>query len=262
MKQGDAPNEVTNLTSTFMVEDNKVSVYSALKIVEYDPVKYIHGEKDYYLSNTLGEDLLSFPVQCVRKFNDCYFVEGFTENMRFAIYDKNNIPKIYRDYSQIIDGPLEKVAQVMSYASKIEFRPDRKYWVQASYIGGVLEIFHLENDDIVPVKQLFIYPPVYTDLGTGVTWGHETTIGVDDLYATSDHINVVLNGTKGSNLKSNSPVNPFSNKILVLDWQGNLVRKIETDCMIMTLAVDVSEQYCYMISYEAEKGYDLRKISL
>lgn len=260
VKQGDAPSEVPGLTSTFMVENNKVVIYSTPKIVEYDPVKYIHGQKDFYLSNTLDEKLFSFPVQCVRKFNDSYFIEGFTETMRFAIYDKDKSLKLYKEYPSVIEESPEKVAQVMSYASKIAFRPDRKYWIQGSYIGGVLEIFHQNNNDITSVKQLFIYPPVYEDLGIGVTWGNETIIGVDDMYATSNYIYVVLNGTQGANLKSSSPVNPFSNKLLVLDWEGNLVKKIETDCMIMALAVDSSDQYCYVVSFEGEKGYDLRKI--
>lgn len=263
VKQGEAPSEVPKLTSTFIVENNKIVVYSTPRIMEYDPVKYINNKKDFYLSNKVNDRLLSLPVQCVRKLNDSYFLEGFTENMRFAIFDKDSSLIIYKEYPSIIENASpEKVAQVMSYASKIAFRPDKKYWIQGSYIGGTLEIFQKKNNEIASVKQIFIYPPVFTDMGTGVTWGNETTIGVDDMYATLNYIYIVLNGTKGANLKSASPVTPFSNKLMILDWQGNLVKKIETDCMIMALAVDPSDRFCHVISYEAENGYDLRKIPL
>lgn len=263
VKQGEAPSEIPKLISTFIVENNKIVVYSTPRIVEYDPIKYINNEKDFYLSYRMSEQLFVLPVQCIRKFNDSYFLEGFTENMRFAIFDKDSSLIIHKEYPPIIKNESpEKVAQVISYASKIAFRPDKEYWIQGSYIGGILEIFQRKNNEIASVKQIFIYPPVFTDIGTGVTWGNETTIGVDDIYATSNYIYIVMNGTMGANLKSESPVMPFSNKLLILDWQGNLVKKVETDCMIMTLAVDPSDRFCHVISYEAENGYDLRKIPL
>lgn len=263
VKQGDAPNEIPNLTSTFSVENNKIVVYSTPKIAEYDPFKYLNAEKDFCFSHKVSDKLFSLPVHCVRKFNDSYFLEGSTDQMRFALFDKDSSLYVYKEYPQIIaNASSEKIAQVMSYASKIAFSPDKRYWIQGSYIGGTLEIFQRENNEIASIKQIFIYPPVFEDMGAMVSWGNDTTIGVDDMYATSNYIYIVLNGTQGANLKSASPVDPFSNKIMVLDWQGNLVRKIETDCMIMALTVDPTDQFCHVVSFEAENGYALRKISL
>lgn len=261
VKQGEAPNEVPTLSSTFITKENKIHVYSTPTIKKYDPIKYLRNEKDYCTSIQIDDKLFAFPIERIRIINDSYFLEGFTEKMRFAIFDKKNSPIIYKEYPNIIGNySSEKTAQVMSYACKTCFSPDHKFWIQGSYIGGTLEIFKKENNQIIPVNQIFIYPSIFKDLGNGVTWGNETIIGVDDIYATSKYIYVLLNGTTGDNLKSNSPVNPFSNKLIILDWQGNLIKKVETDCMIMTLAVDSSDLFCHVISF-GDDGYDLRKIT-
>jgi hypothetical protein len=62
-------------------------------------------------------------------------------------------------------------------------------------------------------------------------------------------------------LKQSPPKHPFTDTILIFDWEGNLIKKIKTDCMIMTIAVDSFEQNAYLVSFN-EDGYDLRKIYL
>lgn len=262
VKQGGAPGEVAQLTSTFTADKNKISVYSTPKITEYDPFKFLDKEADYFTTFQLEKTLFDLPVQCIQKHNDSYFLAGFTDKMRFGFLNKDHSMTTYNEYPQIIENvSSEKVAQVMSYTCKTVFSPDKNYWVQGTYIGGTLEVFKKENNQITPVKQIFIYPSIYKDVDPGITWGDETIIGVDDIYATSTYFYVLLNGTTGADLKSKNPVAPFAKKIMVFDWQGNLIKKIETDCMIMTLAVDASDRFCHVISF-GDNGYDLRMIQL
>lgn len=260
-KKGDAPMDISNLTDVFSVTpEGKIRAFFVNRIMEYDINKFLKEQSDYYQSIPIPKSALQYPVNSVSEHSGIFYSVGFTNNMRFSLASPDSLYDIYKDYPEVIDDK-ERNASVFTYACKTKFRPDYKYWVQGTYIGGTLEIFKQDDSNIKSVKQLFIYPSLFKDTGFSVTWGDDTTIGFDDIYVTQKHIYAILSGTKGSNLKHVPPKNPFSDTILIFDWEGNLVRKIKTNCMIMTIAIDTFEKNAYFISFN-ENGYDLRKINL
>lgn len=260
-KKGDAPMEIPNLTDLFTItSDRKIRAYSATKIMEYDVNRFLKKQSDYYQSIQIPQSVYQYPIHSVLERSGIFYLVGFTNDMRFALVSPDSLYDVYKDYPQVVEDK-ERNARVFTYACKTKYRPDYKYWVQGTYIGGTLEIFKIEESCILSVKQLFIYPSLFQDTGSSVTWGDNTTIGFDDIYVTQKHIYALLSGTKGSDLKQSPPKHPFTDTILIFDWEGNLIKKIKTDCMIMTIAVDSFEQNAYLVSFN-EDGYDLRKIYL
>ena len=71
-----------------------------------------------------------------------------------------------------------------------------------------------------------------------------------------------FSAAKGKQLKSNPPMNPFTDQITVFNWNGDIKEIIHTDCMMMAIDIDEKENVCYAISFNLDHGYDLRKIPL
>ncbi|WP_455673274.1 BF3164 family lipoprotein [Phocaeicola sp.] len=266
VKKGQGPNEIPNLSSPFMMDGarKKISVYSRPAIVEYDLYKFLQHETDYCEKITLPDNCDSIPVHGVRKLNGDLLLEGFTDKMRFSIVKKDGSVLSYNQYPLIGGGDVseEETAAVLSYACKIAVRPGGEYWAQGTYIGGTLEIFKRNNDQITSEYQTFIFPSEYDGMGSQVSWNEKTHIGFDDMVATSDYIYTLLNGTLGANLKQMPPVTPFADRITIFDWQGNVVKVIKTDCMMIALDVDEKEQKCYVLAYNGDEGFELRSVDL
>lgn len=263
VKKGNGHTEISNLSENFSIDKARgvVSLYSAPFYVEYNVAEFMKKGTDY-CRKTNCSSFVRNSIKNVRKFADGYLAEGFTEEMRFIVVDKNT-QTAYTDYPPMLpEDKKEDIARVLTYASNVLVSPNSPRWVQTSYIGAVFEIFEYDGREIKCVGTNPIYEPVYTGGKGDVSWNEETTIGFDDVVVTDGYIYTLLNGAKGSQLKSDPPVNPFTNKITVFDWDGNVRQIINTDCMLKAIDVDEKENVCYAISFDLDHGYDLRKIPL
>ena len=263
VKKGNGHTEISNAPSRFSIDKEKgvVSLYSAPYYVEYNVNNFVQNKTDF-CNKTNCSELVSYPTQNAQKLTNGYLLEGFTGDMRFAVVDRN-VRSIYTDYPSILpENKKDDIAAVLTYNSNVAVAPDKSQWVQASYIGGILEIFRYDGHEIKSVGINPIYEPVYEGKRQDVSWNEETVIGFDDVVATDKHIYTLLNGAKGKQLKSNPSVNPFTDQITVFDWNGDIKEIIHTDCMMMAIDIDEKENVCYAISFNLDHGYDLRKIPL
>ncbi len=263
VKKGHGREEVSSLPTMFSLDKRRgvVSVFANPYLVEYDVREFMEACEDYS-SKTDCSVLLASSAHDVKRLADRYLLEGFTNDMRFAVAD-NNSRSVYVEYPLILPWQDDDAtAAVLTYASRVAVSPDATRWVQVSYIGAVLETFELRGGDIRSMGMNPIYRPVYDGEGNDVGWCDETTIGFDDVVATDKCIYALLNGTQGKNLKSNPPVRPFTNEITVFDWNGDIKQIISTDCMMMTIDIDEDEDVCYAIAFNPDRGCDLRKIPL
>lgn len=263
IKKGHGHTEIDNMPTTFSIDRERgiVSVFAKPYVSEYD-VRGFLGKRHDYCSKTNCSALLTSPVHDVKKMGSKYLLVGFAKGMRFTVADEES-RSVYTEYPQILpESNDEEIAPVLLYASREAVSPDGSRWVQATYIGAVLEIFEYKDNDIRSVRINPIYRPVYEGHGMEVSWGDETTIGFDDVVVTDKYIYTLLNGTFGKNLKSNPPVRPFTNEITIFDWNGNIRQIISTDCMMMAIDIDEKEDVCYAMAFNMDRGCDLRKIPL
>ena len=265
IQKGVAPNDVANLTSPFVVDKttNIVSVYSQPFIYDFDFNLFIKGNESYCTKENCSK-LLRFPIRNVRRIDESFLLEGFTEKFRFGVrttrYDSLIISNEYPTIKS--NANMEEIAAVYSYANKIALSPNGKSWVQSSYIGGMLSLFKLDNNSINNYSNVFLYPPIYEGKNSDITWGNETIIGFDDIIATDHYIYALLNGNRGAELKKESPDLPFGNRILIFDWAGNLIKCITTDCMMMAIDINEVDNMIYTVTYNGENGYEIRSIAI
>lgn len=242
-------------------EQGIISLYSAPYYIEYNIREFLNKKTDY-CSKTNCSKLVSHSAKNARKLGNGYLFEGFTSDMRFMVAD-NSIKVICKDYPPMLpEEKKEDVAAVHTYNSDMLVSPNKSRWVQTSYIGGILEIFEYDGGKIKNIGTNPIYKPVYMGEKQDVSWEDKTIIGFDDMVVTDKYIYTLLNGAMGKQLKSNPPVNPFTNKITVFDWNGNIKKIINTDCMLLAIDVDEREDVCYGISIDLKNGYELRRIPL
>lgn len=263
-RRGRGPGEIAAYWHCFVNRDAKtISFFTSQKIVEYDLGLVFQDSIPYYREILPPVDQGDYVLDGFRLNDDRFFFVGKSENMRFAISDKGQ-SNPYHGYPTVTKAPhLDR--EVLGYASRIAFNEGLNRFVQGSYIGGVLEMFQIEGNDIVPQKTAYIYEPVFdTDEATHshVSWNEETTIGFDGIDCTDDYIYTLLSGYKGADLKAeNAPIDPpFTDHISIFDWGGLPVRSVVLDNKLMTIAVKKDNTTAYLVAYD--DGYSLLKVTL
>lgn len=138
----------------------------------------------------------------------------------------------------------EELWSVMNY-SKMALSPDQKHFVQATYIGGVVRGFEISGNK---VKEKFLnlyFAPRY-ELVDGakpawIKWCDESRMGFESVCATNDYIYLLLNGKCARE-------RPFANEILVMDWNGNIIKRMKLDRTVKAITVDEAANTIYAIS--------------
>lgn len=138
----------------------------------------------------------------------------------------------------------EEAWAVMNF-SRMALSPDQKHFVQATYIGGIVRGFEV-GDDKVKEEFLHLYfAPRYELIDgvkpVGIKWCDDSRMGFEDVCATNDYIYLLLNGKSARE-------RPFANEIVVMDWKGNLIKKMNLDRTVRAIAVDEAQHVIYAIS--------------
>ena len=69
----------------------------------------------------------------------------------------------------------------------------------------------------------------------------KSQIGFENLYVTNRYIYLLLNGKTARD-------KPFSNEVLVMDWNGTIVNKYQLNCFVKSIAVDEKNEIMYAIT--------------
>ena len=67
-------------------------------------------------------------------------------------------------------------------------------------------------------------------------------MGFEDLCVTNRHVYLLLNGKFAKD-------KPYANEILVMDWDGNVIKKYQLDCDIKTMAGDENNGVFFGITF-------------
>lgn len=140
---------------------------------------------------------------------------------------------------------LKEHPEVMCHQFTSVISPDRKHFAIATTLGGVLEIFDLESDKLIPILGEYLFK-VRHDKDGWVIVG-ETEFGFSSLVADNDFLYGVYSGTNDAN--------GFT-KIGVWKWDGTPVKLIETDTNIIKMDLHTEENTLYAITQK--EGDDLR----
>lgn len=167
------------------------------------------------------------------------------------------ITSVYKDFpSEYVTGNAEEIWSVFSSDTRTFFKPDYARMFNATYIGGILELFSVESGwELAMDTTLCIYEPVY-GLAEGtvpafVVGNEKTQLGFEDAYAGNEFIYALLH-EKGDAMEPES--------VIVFDWQGNAVKEMRTGQRLARFCVDETHNVIYALASDEENGYKLVRI--
>ena len=127
--------------------------------------------------------------------------------------------------------------------------PDKNLFLVSSQMGQYVEIFRIEQNQIVPVSKLFDLYPQYevANDGLNVRYSRDNMRGLD-ICVTSEFIYVMPDrGTMEEYVRDiqNSDSYNYTDEIFVYDWNGVLRKRFKLDYDILTLLVDKDNHFLY-----------------
>lgn len=180
-------------------------------------------------------------------------------NLRYGCINlaTKQITSVYKDFpSEYVTGNAEEIWSVFSSDTRTFFKPDYARMFNATYIGGILELFSVGSGwELAMDTTLCIYEPVY-GLAEGtvpafVVGNEKTQLGFEDAYAGNEFIYALLH-EKGDAMEPES--------VIVFDWQGNAVKEMRTGQRLARFCVDETHNVIYALASDEENGYKLVRI--
>lgn len=170
-EKGQGPIDFINVESFNLSEDRK-NMYaydtSLRKIVKYDVSSFL---KDSLKSEVIQVNYDSLPqaevptiVYDMLSLKDSNFlVKANHKGLRFGLLKDRKVTQLYNSFSDCVNtNDDEEVWSVFCSNTKTKLRPDRTKMLNATYLGGVLELFDLDdNCSLSLAKILYIYEPKY-----------------------------------------------------------------------------------------------------
>lgn len=265
---GNGPGELLN-TEMFSLSADKKNIYAydvmRKKIIGYD-IAAIMNDRHYYREISVDYDLLpkgSAPMMIMDaiSFDDdgTFLLVGNQDKLRFGFLRQDRILSAYNEYPDCMDCKnMEELWSVFNYSARWKFSPDRSRFVNATYIGAVLEIFEVNsNFELIPARSLLIYYPEY-GISQGavpvcVTGVENTQFGFVDIALSDQYVFTLLHRQGDQECPD---------IISVLNWEGEPVCAYQTDKRMELLTIDEQSNRIYVITEDEESGYELSYLNI
>lgn len=224
------------------------------KIIKYNLVNILSDKQPFFSEIKLNKLPLSASEIILGK--DLLILEGFEK--RFSIVDTNfQVLGQYYNYPELVPVKDENLV-IFHYAPRYALHPSGKKMVSMTYIGGIMEIFDIQNNKITPNITKYFHEPIYRVLPDGkpkwIATVEKTIPGCTDIYGTEEYIYCIYEGEI-----SKDPQKTLK-KIFVFDWDGNLQFEYKIrEGIPVNIAVD--EKYIYSVITTGEGEYYLYKYS-
>lgn len=207
--------------------------------------KTISIDKNYFPKND------SLLVQCIIYDDSVSIYETQGRERHFVIDNNESLEEFGRlDFSSEIDA-VTMSNTASGYCVGLNSK-DRFVW--ASLFGDIYEIYdYCQTDDVKVIKSNVMRVPKMDLQGLLMS---DANIGVVSLSAGEEYIYMLYSGKTFNLFSGFSDLEKLkaSNTILVLDWNGTPIRKVELDRDILYLAFDKDTErlYCLGINEEGE----------
>ena len=172
---------------------------------------------------------------------------------------------LYR-YNEFPDiGDISLCRSIYSFTTGTVSPDGKKMALAPSSWGGILEFFSLE-DGIENRKTEYMFSPgVRSPDGMNIELTEDAASGFQDLYATDER----LYGAVGNGVRflSNNKL-PLEDRLLtspdvvIFDWKGRAVEKIETDYNVLCLCTDEEKGELYAVISDVYQRNYIGKLSI
>ncbi len=180
-----------------------------------------------------------------------YYVSRPGVDSRFFLFDRNG--KFISDYSLFPDFykdvKSDNHKQELLQCFVAEPKPDLSKFASVSYLGGVLEIFSVENDTIKQImEKKFLDPELKIESEDDWLTQEDTKIGFHGLFTTDNYIYSSFSGLTSMEFRKIKQME----YIVVFDWEGNIKRVYKVEGGLKALAADEAEGKIYVVTKDSE----------
>ena len=245
--RGHAENEVAEVARFHKIDEHRISIYKPNGLLVFNIASVC--AKSSISHEFMGLPSVEHVVKDAIKAKDGFVALVQADSARFCLLSQEKVVSSYNDYPQNFVDKEEDVKPVVNYASRFSAVNDGSRFCMGTYIGGMLQTFSVDDDQIECLGTNVLYKSEYLKMeNNAVSWDSESTIGFDDIYPAEGSIYALLNQNKGQVLKDGGP-EPFTTSIAVFDWEASLKKVIKVGKMMMCLCVDENKNEAYAVHY-------------
>ena len=266
-KRGRGYGELIDMPASFSVDGHAVFVADKNKIVGYDLSKLLAGKGQYISQLSYSELFKSqeYTFQDVIVCDSTYFCFRISPESRMTVVSPaanllvtyNTLPALDISDKTTVDDYI-----VWRYMTRSCLSPDRRHLAQSTYIGAVIDLLEITSDnDIRSIATRYILPPKYQKIDSNnIMIADDTFIGFDVMCCTNEYVYGLINGNTGKDLRNREIRNPYTRKVAVFDWNGNVAGCIHTPYMMTAIDVAQDNRTGYAVAYK-DGIYDLMKMN-
>ena len=243
-KIGNGPEELTTPVTYSIDKTNGylyINDYSRKNIVQYNLKEIKNGQNIKTSFIKLSEEVED--RNRIIFIKDSLFIsDGFNDRLALITPNKiiktsTNSPNIHNKFE--FDKDWFAFTQLYTCMAA---SPNGKMFVSATIIGGVLEIYNIEKEDIKLYKTLYLYEPIFDKREHVFTPTQETIYGFCHLSANNNFFYATAHGKI-------SPTT-MPNTIWKFDWEGNPVASYTCEYCIENFTVDDNNDLIYATIYD------------
>ncbi|HAC22794.1 MAG TPA: hypothetical protein DCF91_12000 [Porphyromonadaceae bacterium] len=216
-----------------------VNDYGRKDILQYDLNKIVRGTEDYVTAIRLSED--SKDRNNFLFVKDSLFISnGFAD--RVALVSPSQIKDKIEACSAVVGFESPQTwNQFMSSYSCNAVSPDGKKFASATLIGGIVELYSIDGDNIKEGRKKLFYEPIFDKKGMAYNPTPETIYGFCHLSVTDAYLYAT----------AHAKVNPTTmpNTIWKFDWKGNPIASYTCKYPIENFTVDEAAGKAFAVVY-------------
>lgn len=216
------------------------------KVIKYNEIP----QSEKYFLNSLNSVDDSLLVGLGAFEGHKYLICNKEDNNKYNVTFKYEYPGDKR-HEHKEEIPITKF---MVYNGKIVVSPDRKKVFYSCYRCFYYEIFNVVDDKLIKRMERIDYYPLYKKYRDGqVTFLNNNKVGIISTCCTSNFIYVLNSGRSNEEYGDNTC---YSQELLKIDWDGNIVNRFKLDRNTRNIAVDENNNRMYVSSINPETYYE------
>ena len=121
-------------------------------------------------------------------------------------------------------------------------KPDGAHYAQGTILGGILDIYSIDDERVGLSSEKYFYEPIYDRKGSVITFNDNTIFGFCTMYGTDDYLYATAHG------KANPTELP--RQIWQFDWAGNPIKSHNSNYNVYYFTVDEYSKQIYASVYK------------
>jgi hypothetical protein len=249
---GSGPNDL-NKPSEMFVDKNK----SELVVFDQNFSRIFYYKIEDIINNNLNNirqvQVNSEASRIIQQNDSIFYCLGFFSNGMFRKDIREKTIGYDFNYPEIPNVELNPVSKFLLFQGEIMIKPDNSKFVYISTRCDLLKIIDMENDFLKEIVTFNTYLPKFSkESDNNIAILKENINGFTSIATTDNYIYALFSGRSAI---QNSTNYYFSDYIYVIDWNGNLIKKMILDKDAWKICIDELSNKIYTIHYEMDE-YD------